>query len=141
MAKDKYFAKGKENKMYKEIIICAVVIISIVTTNWFLQDYTKTSMTYIISELQELKEDIKQKDTEKTKKKMEEIKEKWHEKFKVLAIFIEHNELEKVETDLSALEGFIEVEDYETGISELNKSIFVLEHIADKYDFSLVNVF
>ncbi len=127
--------------MYKEIIICAVVIISIVTLNWFLQDYTKNSMSYIISELQELKEDIKQEDVEKTKTKMEQIKNEWHEKFKVLAIFIEHDELEKVETDLSALEGFIEVEDYKTGINELNKSIFVLEHIADKYDFSLVNVF
>ena len=48
---------------------------------------------------------------------------------------------EKVETNLSALEGFIAVKDFKTGISELNKSIFVLEHIADKYDFSLVNVF
>ena len=127
--------------MYREVIICLVVIISIVTINFFLQDYTKNSMTYIISELQELKEDIKQKDIEKTTDKMEQIKDEWHEKFKILAIFIEHDELEKVETDLSALEGFIEVEDYETGISELNKSIFVLEHIADKYDFSLVNVF
>lgn len=127
--------------MHREVIICAVVIITIVTINWFLQDYTKNSMSFIISELQELKEEIKQEDVEKTKAKMEQIKNEWHEKYKILAIFIEHDELEKVETDLSALEGFIEVEDYNTGISELNKSIFVLEHIADKYDFSLVNVF
>ena len=127
--------------MYREVIICAVVIITIVTINWFLQDYTKNSMSFIISELQELKEDIKQEDVEKTTAKMTQIKDEWHEKFKVLAIFIEHDELEKIETDLSALEGFIEVEDYKTGISELNKSIFVLEHIADKYDFSLINVF
>lgn len=127
--------------MHREVIICAVVIITIVTINWFLQDYTKNSMSFIISELQELKEEIKQEDVEKTKAKMEQIKNEWHEKYKILAIFIEHDELEKVETDLSALEGFIEVGDYNTGISELNKSIFVLEHIADKYDFSLVNVF
>lgn len=127
--------------MYREIIICAVVIITIVTINWFLQDYTKNSMSFIISELKELKEDIEQEDVKKTTKKMEQIKNEWHEKYKVLAVFIEHDELEKVETDLSALDGFIEVEDYKTGISELNKSIFVLEHIADKYDFSLVNVF
>ena len=127
--------------MYREVVICLVVITSIITINWLLQNYTKNSVSYIITELQELKEDIKQKDVEKTENKMREIKSKWHEKYKILAIFIEHDELEKVETDLSALEGFIEVEDYETGISELNKSVFVLEHIADKYDFSLVNVF
>ena len=127
--------------MYREVIICLVVIISIFTINWFLQDYTKNSMSFIISELYELKDDIKQENVEKTKVKMDQIKDEWHEKFKILAVFIEHDELEKVETDLSALEGFIEVEDYKTGINELNKSIFVLEHIADKYDFSLVNVF
>ena len=127
--------------MYREVIICAVVIITIVTINWFLQDYTKNSMSFIIGELEELKEDIMQEDIERVENKMKQIKDEWHEKFKILAIFIEHDELEKVETDLSALEGFIEVEDYKTGINELNKSIFVLEHIADKYDFSLVNVF
>ena len=127
--------------MYREVIICAVVIITIVTINWFLQDYTKNSMSFIIGELEELKEDIMQEDIERVENKMKQIKDDWHEKFKILAIFIEHDELEKVETDLVALEGFIEVEDYKTGINELNKSIFVLEHIADKYDFSLVNVF
>ena len=127
--------------MYREVIICAVVIITIVTINWFLQDYTKNSMSFIIGELEDLKEDIMQEDIERVENKMKQIKDDWHEKFKILAIFIEHDELEKVETDLAALEGFIEVEDYKTGINELNKSIFVLEHIADKYDFSLVNVF
>lgn len=127
--------------MYREIIICLVVIISIVTINWLLQDYTKNSVYYIISELKNLKEHINNEDVEKIKNKMVEIKEKWHAKIKILAIFIEHDELEKVETNLSALDGFIEVEAYKDGINELNKSIFVLEHIADKYDFSLVNVF
>lgn len=127
--------------MYKEVIICLVVIITIVLLNLFLQDYTKNSVSFIIGELRDLKKDIMKEDIEKTKAKMQEIKNEWHENYKVLAIFIEHDELEKVETDLSALEGFIEVEDYKTGINELNKSIFVLEHIADKYDFSIVNVF
>ena len=127
--------------MYKEVIICLVVIITIVLLNLFLQDYTKNSVSFIIGELRDLKKDIMKEDIEKTKDKMQEIKDEWHENYKVLAIFIEHDELEKVETDLSALEGFIEVEDYKTGINELNKSIFVLEHIADKYDFSIVNVF
>ena len=127
--------------MYKEITICLIVIVSIITINWTLQDYTKKSMSFIIGELKELKENLMQDDAEKVEYKINEIKEEWHEKFKILAIFIEHDELEKVETNLSALEGFIEVKDYKTGINELNKSIFVLEHIADKYDFSLVNVF
>lgn len=127
--------------MYKELIICAVVIITIITINWFLQDYTKNSVTEISNKLKELEEDLKEKDKEKVQLKLEEIKNTWSEEYKVLAAFIEHDELEKVETSLVELEAFIEVEDFDMGTNEVNKSIFVLKHIAEKYDFSLVNVF
>lgn len=127
--------------MVRELLICLVVVILIIMLNWYIQNYTKNSVSYIIGDLKELKENINQEKVQDINNKMDDIKQDWHEKFNVLAIFIEHDELEKVETNLSALEGFIEIQDYKTGINELNKSIFVLEHIADKYDFSLVNVF
>ena len=127
--------------MARELLICLVVVILIIMLNWYIQNYTKNSVSYIIGDLKELKESINQEKVQDINNKMDDIKQDWHEKFNVLAIFIEHDELEKVETNLSALEGFIEIQDYKTGINELNKSIFVLEHIADKYDFSLVNVF
>lgn len=127
--------------MYKEVIICIVVVISIISLNWYLQDYTKTSVTNISEELNFVKDDLKEGNKDKINEKMKKLNEKWNEKYKALAIFIEHDELEKVETNLVALEGYIEVSDYNMGINELNKSIFILEHIAEKYDFSIVNVF
>ena len=51
------------------------------------------------------------------------------------------NELEKVETELIAIKSYIETQDYEESISELDKSVFVLKHIEDKYAFNLQNVF
>lgn len=127
--------------MYKEIIICIVVIASIITINWLLQDYTKKSTTEINDNLEELKQDLKESDKEKIESKIEEIKSNWSEQYGILAAFIEHDELEKVETDLVTLEGYIEVGDYEKGINEINKSIFSLKHISEKYDFSFINVF
>ena len=44
-------------------------------------------------------------------------------------------------TDLVALEGCIEVEDYDTSINELNKCVYILEHIKQKHEFSLINIF
>lgn len=127
--------------MYKEVIICIVVIITILTINWLLQDYAKNSVTELNNNLEELKQALKEKDNEKTETKMKEINDKWSEKYGLLAIFIEHDELEKVELDLITLDGYIEIDDYDKGINEVNKSIFSLKHIAEKYDFSLVNVF
>lgn len=65
----------------------------------------------------------------------------WQEKHDKLAYFIEHDELEKVETELVAIKSSIETEDYEESISELDKSVFILKHIEDKYDFNMQNVF
>ena len=127
--------------MYKEVIICIVVIITILTVNFFLQDYTKKSVTELNDNLEELKQDLKEKDNEKTESKMKEINDKLSEQYGILAVFIEHDELEKVELDLVTLDGYIEIDDYDKGINEVNKSIFSLKHIAEKYDFSLVNVF
>ena len=127
--------------MYKEVIICIVVIITILTINWLLQNYTKNSVTELNDNLEELKQDLKEKDNEKTESKMKEINDKWSKQYGILAVFIEHDELEKVELDLITLDGYIEIDDYCKGINEVNKSIFSLKHIAEKYDFSLVNVF
>lgn len=127
--------------MYKEIIICIVVIITILTINWLLQDYTKNSVTEISNDLEDLKQNLKEGDNENIKEEMEKVKNKWSEQYGVLAAFIEHDELEKVETDLVTLEGYIEIENYDKGINEVNKSVFSLKHISEKYDFSFINVF
>ena len=72
---------------------------------------------------------------------MEEIKKSWEARHDKLAYFIEHDELEKVETDLTSLKSFIETNSYSEATSELDKSVFVLQHIEDKYAFNLENVF
>ena len=127
--------------MYKEIIISVIVVVAIIGIDLIAQQNTKNNIGFIISELEELKENIKKEDKEKVNEKMDMLNSEWEEIYNKMAIYIEHDELEKVKTNMVALEGFIEVEDYETGINELNKSIYVLQHIAEKYDFSIVNVF
>lgn len=125
--------------VYKEIIICVVVVVSIVGLNWYIQDYTKNSITTISDKLDSIKNDLKEEKI--IDDKIKDLHDSWDDKCKMLAIFIEHDELEKVETNIVALEGYVEVGDYSMGINEVNKGVFVLKHIAEKYDFSLVNVF
>ena len=77
----------------------------------------------------------------KIESKVKEIRDEWESRHEKLAYYIEHDELEKVETNLVALNGFIESNEYSDAISELDKSVFVLKHIEDKYAFNLENVF
>lgn len=74
-------------------------------------------------------------------KEAEAIYKQWEQRHDKLAYFIEHDELEKVETEFVAMKSYIEAKDYEEATSELDKSVFILKHIEDKYDFNLQNIF
>lgn len=129
--------------MLKEMAVCVVILISIFTFDFKTQEYTEKTIEDTTSKLETLREELikEDKDNEKLLKDMEKIYNEWlgyHEK---LAYFIEHDELEKVETDMVALKGSVNVKEYEMAVSELDKSVYVLQHIEDKYKFELVNIF
>lgn len=129
--------------MLKEMAVCVVILISIFTFDFKTQEYTEKTIEDTTSKLETLREELikEDKDNEKLLKDMEKIYNEWlgyHEK---LAYFIEHDELEKAETDMVALKGSINVKEYEMAVSELDKSVYVLQHIEDKYKFELVNIF
>ena len=75
------------------------------------------------------------------KEKIDKTVNDWEKRHDKLAYYIEHDELEKVETAFVAMKSYVESEQYEESKSELDKSIFILKHIEDKYDFTLQNVF
>ena len=127
--------------------MCIIIVIAIIVGNIVTQNYTVKSIGILSEELEELKKDVIEAEdngeevNENIKNKKEEIKKEWENRHDKLAYFIEHDELEKVETDLTALNSFIETKEYAEAISELDKCVFVLKHIEDKYAFNLQNVF
>lgn len=129
--------------MLKETIICIVIVIAIIFGNNVTQNYTKESVSELNNELMRLRENIIQEEVEqeKAKSEVEEIYKQWEERHDKLAYFIEHDELEKVETELIGVKSFIASEEYAESVDQLDKCVFILQHIEDKYDFNLQNVF
>lgn len=127
--------------MYKEVIIIIVVVALVVGLDIISNNYLKESVTELSSELNELRNYILGENQEEAKKQMQTVKDKWAEKFKILAYYIEHNELEKVETELVKLAADIDVEEYKHCISELDTTIFILEHIKQKEEFDIISIF
>lgn len=129
--------------MLKEIIICIIIVFVIFFGNSTIQKYTKESVSEISNGLMQLRQDLTNQNVEnnKAKEKMNEVYSKWEKKHDKLAYFIEHDELEKVETDLVSIKSYIETQEYEQAVGELDKGAFVLKHIEDKYAFNLQNIF
>lgn len=127
--------------MYKELIICTVIIIIIVTLDIFLQNYTKNSTTEIEEILSEIKESVENKDTAKQNDKLNLLDQTWEDKHNKLAYYIEHDELEKVDSSIVKVRYFLENGDIPSAIAELETGKFVLKHIEDKYKFNFQNIF
>lgn len=132
--------------MWKEIIICIVIVTAIIGGNILTQNYTVESVENLSGKLSEFKKDVleieeKGGNKDSVNEKMQEIKNEWNKRHDKLAYFIEHDELEKVETNLTGASSFLEIEDYVETISELDKSNFILKHIEEKYAFNLENIF
>ena len=131
--------------MTKELIISIIIVILIFIGNAYTQNYTKASVDETSNNLSELREEIvkdeNEVDTNFANQKISQIHEQWDKRFEILAYYIEHDELEKVETELTGLKGYIEKEEYKEAVPELDKSVYILEHIKDKNAFNLKNIF
>ena len=127
--------------MYKEVVICIVVIVAIVLLDAVTQKYTRNTTSDITQIFSDLKGNMLEEDKNEIDKKVKILDEKWGQKHDRLAYYIEHDELEKVDTAIVSLKSYVETDDYSSAIAELDKGKFILEHIQKKYAFNLENMF
>ena len=129
--------------MYKELIISSIIVVCIFALNTLTEKYTKESLDSMKQDLSKLREEMMNKNTDKNKidEAMQKASDNWNERYEKLAYYIEHDELEKVETHLTILQSDIEVGELEQGVGELDACSFVLEHIKDKESLKIKNIF
>ncbi len=133
--------------MKKEIIICIFIVIIIVIANIVTQNYTTKAVGELTNKLKTLENEIadigenEDIDKDSVKTKIEDVERYWEDVHSKLAYYIEHDELEKLETDIVGINSSIDTNDYEQILSKIDESKFILRHIEDKYAFSLENIF
>lgn len=128
--------------MYKELIISIIILALIIGIDMWTKKYTVNTINKTNNNLCELKENLEnKKDKKEILKKIDDIDAQWKKHSEVLVCFIEHNELEKVDTNFVACKSFVKTEDYNLAMAKLEEAVFVLEHISEKYALSLENIF
>lgn len=129
--------------MKKEIIITIVTILVILVGDMITQNCTKKCVSETNKELTELKQKIllEEKNSDEQKKQSEEIYNKWKENSKVLAYYIEHDELEKVDVQIQIITADLEAKTPEDSISEIEQAVYLLHHIEEKRALKLKNIF
>ena len=126
--------------MFKEIVISTIIVISIICLDFVTQNYTKESIEQTSEMLTDLKDKLN-KGENNISDNLNKIIISWDERRNKLAYYIEHDELEKVDTNLTNLKSYIEVSDFYMAISSIDETEYILDHIKQKNSFSLENVF
>lgn len=129
--------------MKKELIITVIIVIVIFVASFITQNFTEKSISEMNGNLENLKHDVmnESKNSDELNDEIDEIYNIWEEKFKVLTFYIEHNDLEKVNTELKLIKGFIEAKEEEQGVPEIENCLYILKHLEDKQMITLKNIF
>ena len=149
----------EQYELKKELIICTIIGISIIIGNIITQNYTKVCVSKMNEKIDAINQivynqvNLQQASNEKEKGEGSKINKKmvqdeisnlestWNEFQEKLAYYIEHDELEKVETQIYAIKGFYEAEKYDEILPEAEKCTFILKHIEEKNKLSIKNIF
>jgi uncharacterized membrane protein YgaE (UPF0421/DUF939 family) len=127
--------------MFKELIISILIVVLIVVLDFVTQNYTKEAVNLTSTMLNNLKYEIKTNEQNMIDYNMEKIFKSWEQKRKNMAYFIEHDELEKVETNLTNIKSYIAEDEFEMAITSIDEAKYILSHIEDKNSFNLENIF
>lgn len=128
--------------MYKEIIIIVLIVILIFGLNIITQNYTEGTAKIMQESLDEIRQDLENNKESKTiQEKINKLNGEWEKRNDNLAYYLEHDELEKIESELTALNSNILTQNYEQGRENLDRCYFLLEHVKDKETVSLSNIF
>ena len=88
-----------------------------------------------------LRKELFQNENTTVKSQIGDILDKWDEDKELLSIYIEHDELEKIETRLREVNTNVETKEYQMAIQSLDTCVFLIDHIKDKYKLSVKNIF
>lgn len=128
--------------MHKEMVIVILIVILIIVGNVLTQNYTKESVKIMQESLGEIREDLENNNESGIiEEKVSELNKKWENRSNNLTYYLEHDELEKIESELTALNSNILTRNYEQGRENLDRCYFLLEHVKDKEKVTLSNIF
>lgn len=127
--------------MRKEIIIVFIIIIMIFATDILTQNFTKKSISLINEKLDNIKTTIINNETNDLNSEIKNLDENWTDINNKMSFYIEHDELEKVNTSIVKIKSYIEFEEYSEAVPELEECKYILDHIKEKQRLKIINLF
>ena len=129
-------------KEFGIILICVTIVIGLSMVS---QNYLEKTADKILEELEELRIQIEEAINTKNNEFSLELANKeyseWEEITPKWSLIIEHEELDQIQLSLLGVKTALRANELEDSLQEIEKSIFLLNHIKEKGEFKLKNIF
>lgn len=131
--------------MFKETLIIITIVFIIIIGNIGIQNYISKTSDELVFQLEDLKDKLENIDKTDNIEELErlsvKIYENWEEVNKKWSILVVHSELDLIELALIGVKSTIEANELQDTLQEIEKSIFLVEHIKEKENLRLKNIF
>lgn len=125
-------------KYTKEYVIIILILLFIFSAEFITVKITNKLLDRVYKNLGELEEDIK---TKKVDESLEKLFKDWEKDEKILSLYMEHSEIEKISTVVRNLKINLETNNYLNVEEEVNEIKFRLDYIRNKQRLNLKNIF
>lgn len=126
---------------WAKYLLLIFIIIFIVLLDLLLYFRTDKLIESTQNDLSRLEKVIDKKDESSIEKEAKDLINNWKNRENILSYFIEHEEVEKVSLKIAVIEENSKNEEYNVALEDIAETKYLLEHIQDKYNLTLKNIF
>lgn len=130
--------------MLKEIFIIIIIIVSVVSFNFFIQNYLDNSSKNFVLKLDEIAVKLLENDDvdyEEVKEEVNNLEKKWYDIESIWMLIILHSDLNTVDKAFKELDATLEIKNAEQSYVNVKKLQFLIESVTSKDLFELKNIF
>lgn len=128
-------------RFLREYCIIIIILILVFSIEFLTSKSLNEAVSWMRDGIISIENKIKENRESEAQKEFEDLQGKWKERTEKLALFVEHNELEKVSKDIVIIESNFETDEPDKVLENIAELKFMLEHIEEKNQLKLKNIF
>lgn len=125
----------------KKLLFSLVILVIVITSGILSIGYFKSSSDEIVTNIDKASDAVKTSNWKNASSSMKRIDDKWNMTEKSWSLLTDHIEVDNIEMSMKKTGEYIDSMDTAQSLAELESLRFMVEHIYEKEQFNLKNIF
>ena len=128
-------------RFVREYLIIIIILVIVFVTEYVTSKNLGEAVQWMRDGITSVENKMSENKETEAQEEFRELQNKWKAQSESLALFVEHNELEKVSNDIVIIGANFETNETDKVAENIAELKFMLEHIEEKNQLKLKNIF